>query len=209
MTGTVRVAKGTYTGFGQRLEIERGTLVFSGPVDNPAIDIEAYRRYLPVEAGVAISGTARTPQLKLVSRPDVPDPDKLSWLVLGTGADTARGTGGSSAALQTAAAVLLASGDPNGTAPSLARTFGLDVLSVRTGQGGSLGSAGSSASSAQDSIVTLGKRITDRLFLSYEQSLRGLQNLVRLQYELTERLSVRASGGTTNAVDMIWSYRYD
>jgi translocation and assembly module TamB len=209
MTGTVRVAKGTYTGFGQRLEIERGTLVFSGPVDNPAIDIEAYRRYLPVEAGVAISGTARTPQLKLVSRPDVPDPDKLSWLVLGTGADTARGTGGSSAALQTAAAVLLASGDPNGTAPSLARTFGLDVLSVRTGQGGSIGSAGSSASSAQDSIVTLGKRLTDRLFLSYEQSLRGLQNLVRLQYELTERLSVRASGGTTNAVDMIWSYRYD
>ena len=209
MTGTVRVAKGTYTGFGQRLEIERGTLVFSGPVDNPAIDIEAYRRYLPVEAGVAISGTARTPQLKLVSRPDVPDPDKLSWLVLGTGADTARGTGGSSAALQTAAAVLLASGDPNGTAPSLARTFGLDVLSVRTGQGGSLGSAGSSASSAQDSIVTLGKRITDRLFLSYEQSLRGLQNLVRLQYELTERFSVRASGGTTNAVDVIWSYRYD
>jgi translocation and assembly module TamB len=209
VTGTVRVAKGTYTGFGQRLEIERGTLVFSGPVDNPAIDIEAYRRYLPVEAGVAISGTARTPQLKLVSRPDVPDADKLSWLVLGTGSDAARGAGGSSAALQTAAAVLLASGDPNGTAPSLARTFGLDVLSVRTGQGGSISDPGSAATSAQDSIVTLGKRLTDRLFLSYEQSLRGLQNLVRLQYELTERLSVRASAGTTNAVDMIWSYRYD
>ena len=209
MTGTVRVAKGTYTGFGQRLEIERGTLVFSGPVDNPAIDIEAYRRYLPVEAGVAITGTARTPDLKLVSRPDVPYEDKLSWLVLGTGADNARGAGAGSSALQTAAAVLLASGDPNASSPSLARAFGLDVLSVRTGQGGSISSAGSAASSAQDSIVTLGKRITDRLFLSYEQSLRGLQNLVRLQYELTERLSVRASGGTTNAVDMIWSYRYD
>jgi len=209
LTGTVRVAKGTYTAFGQRLEIERGTLVFSGPVDNPAIDIEAYRRYLPVEAGVAITGTARTPDLKLVSRPDVPYEDKLSWLVLGTGADSARGAGAGSSALQTAAAVLLASGDPNASSPSLARAFGLDVLSVRTGQGGSISSAGSAASSAQDSIVTLGKRITDRLFLSYEQSLRGLQNLVRLQYELTERFSVRASAGTTNAVDVIWSYRYD
>jgi translocation and assembly module TamB len=209
LTGTVRVAKGTYTAFGQRLEIERGTLVFSGPVDNPAIDIEAYRRYLPVEAGVAITGTARRPDLKLVSRPDVPYQDKLSWLVLGTGSDNVRGAGAGSSALQTAAAVLLASGDPNATSPSLARTFGLDVLSVRTGQGGSSSSAGSAASSAQDSIVTLGKRLTDRLFLSYEQSLRGLQNLVRLQYELTERFSVRASGGTTNAVDMIWSYRYD
>ena len=209
LTGTVRVAKGTYTAFGQRLEIERGTLVFSGPVDNPAIDIEAYRRYLPVEAGVAITGTARRPDLKLVSRPDVPYQDKLSWLVLGTGSDNVRGAGAGSSALQTAAAVLLASGDPNASSPSLARTFGLDVLSVRTGQGGSSSSAGSAASSAQDSIVTLGKRLTDRLFLSYEQSLRGLQNLVRLQYELTERFSVRASGGTTNAVDMIWSYRYD
>jgi translocation and assembly module TamB len=111
--------------------------------------------------------------------------------------------------MQTAAALLLSSGDPNASSPSLARTFGLDVLSIRTGQGGSISDPGSAASSAQDSIVTLGKRITDRLFLSYEQSLRGLQNLVRLQYELTERLSVRASGGTTNAVDMIWSYRYD
>ena len=38
LTGTVRIVQGTWTGFGQKLEIERGTLVFSGPVDNPALD---------------------------------------------------------------------------------------------------------------------------------------------------------------------------
>ena len=208
LTGTVRIVQGTYTGFGQKLEIERGTLVFSGPVDNPAIDVVAYRRYLPVEAGVALTGTARTPRLALVSRPDVPDPDKLSWLVLGTSSDTAR-SGGQSAALQTAAATLLAAADPNASGPGIASTFGLDVLSIRTSQAGTSGESASAGGSAQDSVVTLGKRLTERLFISYEQSLRGLQNLVRLQYEITERLSVRARAGTQNGVDLLWTYRYD
>jgi translocation and assembly module TamB len=208
MTGTVRIVEGTYTGFGQRLEIEKGTLVFSGPVDNPAIDIVAYRRYLPVEAGVALTGTARNPRLALVSKPDVPEQDKLSWLVLGVGADTAR-SGGQSAALQTAAATLLATADPAFAGPGIASTFGLDVLSIRTGQVGSSGDSGSTAASAQDSIVTLGKRLSQRLFVSYEQSLRGLQNLLRLQYEVTDRLQLRTKVGTENAVDLLWTYRYD
>lgn len=206
LNGTVSIAQGSYTGFGQNLEIERGKLVFSGPVDNPAIDIVAYRRFLPVEAGVAISGTARFPRLTLVSKPDVPEPDKLSWLVLGMSAESSRG--GQAAALQ-AAAVLFASGDPRAAAaPSLASTIGLDVLSVRTGAS-SLTGSGSASASVQDSVVTLGKRVSERLFLSYEQSLRGLQNLLRLQYEISERLSIRGRVGTENAIDLVWTKRYD
>jgi translocation and assembly module TamB len=208
LNGTVRVAQGTYTGFGQKLEIERGVLVFSGPVDNPSIDLVAYRRYLPVEAGVSLTGTARVPKLTLVSKPDVPEPDKLSWLVLGTGSDSAR-SGGQNSALQAAAATILAAADPSAAGPGIASTFGLDVLSVRTSQVGSTGESGSAATSAQDSVVTIGKRLTDRLFVSYEQSLRGLQNLLRLQYEITERLSVRTKAGTQNAIDLLWTYRYD
>ena len=99
--------------------------------------------------------------------------------------------------------------DPWAAAEFYATTFGLDVLSIRTAQAGSTGDSGSAASSAQDSIVTLGKRLTDRLFVSYEQSLRGLQNLLRLQYEISERLSVRARVGTQNALDLLWQYRYE
>lgn len=210
LAGTVRIVEGSYTAFGRKLEIERGTLVFSGPVDNPAVDIAAYRRYLPVEAGVQLTGTARAPQLALVSKPDVPEADKLSWLVLGSAADASR-SGAENAAMQAAAATLLSRGDPNVVTPSLAESVGLDVLSIRTGQVGASGEgAGASATaSAQDSVVTLGKRLTQRLFVSYEQSLRGLQNLVRLQYEITERLSVRARAGTSNGLDLLWTLRYD
>jgi translocation and assembly module TamB len=204
LDGTVRIVQGMYTGFGQKLEIERGTLVFSGAVDNPAIDVVAYRRYLPVEAGVAITGTAQVPKLTLVSKPDVPEQDKLSWLVLGVPADSA----GSQGAALGAAAALIASSDPRAPSFNVASTVGLDVLSIRSGQTGGLGSS-SAASLAQDSIVTLGKRLTDRLFVSYEQSLRGLQNLFRLQYEITERFSIRARVGTSNAIDLLWTKRYD
>ena len=127
----------------------------------------------------------------------------------GTGSDTAR-SGQQNAALQAAAAAILAGADPSAASgPNLAQTFGLDVLSVRTGQVGGTGESGSAASSAQDSIVTLGKRLSERLFVSYEQSVRGLQNLLRLQYEITERLSVRTKVGTENSVDLLWTYRYD
>jgi len=208
LEGKVRVVKGGYNAFGRSLEIERGTLVFSGPVDNPAIDIVAYRRFLPVEAGVALTGTARVPAIALVSRPDVPELDKLSWLVMGTAADTSR-SGQQAVALQAAAATLMARGGMPSAGPGFAASIGLDVLSVRTGQVGTSGEAGGTGASAQDSIVTLGKRLSNRLFVSYEQSLRGLQNLVRLQYEITERLSARAKMGTANGIDVIWTWRYD
>ena len=209
LNGTVRVVQGTYVGFGQTLQIERGALVFSGPVDNPAIDIVAYRRFLPVEAGVAVTGTANTPRLELVSRPDVPEADKLSWLVLGIGSETAR-TSGETAALQAAAATVLATGDsPFARGGGIAGTFGLDVLSIRTEQLGAASGQDVANASPQDSIVTLGKRLSDRLFVSYEQSLRGVQNLLRLQYEITDRLSVRVKSGTDSSIDLTWTFRYD
>lgn len=163
----------------------------------------------PVEAGVALTGTARTPRVALVSNPDVPEQEKLSWLVLGVGADTSR-TGQQNAALSAAAATLLSSADPRlAQVPSIASTIGLDVVLVRTGQVGSSADSGSTQANAQDSIVTLGKRLTNRLFVSYEQSLRGLQNLLRLQYEISESLQLRLRTGTQNAVDLLWTHRYD
>ena len=40
---------------------------------------------MPVEAGVEVLGTVARPKVRLVSTPDVPDSEKLAWLVLGRG----------------------------------------------------------------------------------------------------------------------------
>ncbi len=42
-TGTLRLA-GTYDAYGQRLELERGQLLFSGPMDDPGLDVRAVRK---------------------------------------------------------------------------------------------------------------------------------------------------------------------
>ena len=39
--GTIRAVAGTYYVFGQRLDIDRGRLIFDGPADNPALDVVA------------------------------------------------------------------------------------------------------------------------------------------------------------------------
>ncbi len=51
-------ADGTYAAYGQKLEIDRGAIAFTGAVENPRLDIEATRPNLDVRVGVAITGTA-------------------------------------------------------------------------------------------------------------------------------------------------------
>lgn len=206
MHGTVQVCCGIWRGFGRDLPIEQGTLRFTGDPEDPAIDIVAWRRHQPVAAGVRLTGTARHPVLTLLSWPEVPEPDKLSWLVLGKAFDTTRGE--QNAALQAAAALVMTSADRASPVRSLNSSFGLERLSIRTAPAGASDTFGAEGF-AQDSIVTLGRRLTERLFLSYEQSVRGLQNLVRLQYQITQNLALRLRAGSQTGIDLNWTRRED
>lgn len=195
LTGSVAVVRGSYAAYGQRLDIERGILTFQGPVDNPGLDILALRRNQPVEAGVAITGTAQAPRARLVSRPEVPDGDKLSWLVLGRGGDDlARGD---IDVLSAAAGALLAAGESVALQARLAQATGLDEIGLRGG--GAL----------EQTVVTLGKRLSTRAYLGYEQGVTGLGGLVKLDYRLTRRWSLQARSGRENSVDLFYTFRFD
>jgi translocation and assembly module TamB len=218
VVGTVNVVNGTYVAYGQRLEIDRGRLVFNGPFDNPTLDIVALRKNQSVEAGVALSGSALNPRLRLVSIPDRPDSEKLSWLVLGAGIENNRDNA-QNAALQAATATFL--GEGGSVSNSVAKTLGLDVLSLRATQTAGPTSAplttpgltsaitNPSVAAAQQNVVTLGKRLSSRLYISYEQGLRGVWNLLRIQYDISNRLSLRAQTGSESAVDLLLFYPFD
>ncbi len=225
--GTVRVVEGKYRAYGQELQITRGRVIFNGALDNPVLDIVALRRDQPVEAGVALAGTVLSPQVRLTSEPDVPDAEKLSWLVLGVPLEGAQ-SGAQGAALQAAAATLLGRND-GGLSGGLADTLGLDVLTVRSASPGAEGSfapagfGGSSVvpgqvgggassvpgASTSANVVAVGKRIGSRLFLTYEQGLRGAWNLLKIQYDITRRLSLRAQTGSESALDLLYRYPFD
>ena len=218
-TGTVRIRDGTYTAYGQKLEISRGRVIFNGPLDNPVLDITAMRRGPAVEAGVAVTGTVLSPRVRLVSEPEVPDAQKLSWLVLGVGPEDAR-SGGQVAALQAAAATLFG-GDGGGLVSGIQESLGLDVLTIRNAAAsgfdanfgasfpGQAGTGSTPTTGATQDVIAIGKRLGTRMLVTYEQGLRGIWSLLRFQYDITRRLSVRAQTGTDTAVDLLYFYAFD
>ena len=185
--GAIETANGTYRAFGQKLDIERGRLLFDGPIDNPALDILALRKNLQVEAGVEVTGTARAPQVRLTSRPPVPDAEKLSWLVLGRASPDA--SSGDLALLQAAAAQLVTSDQAVPLHRRIIQDIGLDDISVRGASGGA----------ASGQVVAFGKRVSDRLYIEYEQGITVAANLVRLTFALTRTLSLNAQTSQTTS----------
>ena len=219
--GLVKIVDGSYKAYSQDLQISDGEVRFNGPLDNPSLNIDAVRPNLPVTVGVGIRGTALSPRIELFSDPSsMSDAEKLSWLVLGVPIDNAQ-AGAQSLALKEAAARLLGSGD--GSGGSFSDKIGLDSLGfgyasdTSQTQGvrdsgaptGLPGAGGQTADTTYQEVVTLGKKLSDKLSVSYEQGVRGLWNLLRIQYELSSRLSLRAQTGSENAVDLLYFWSFD
>ena len=194
VNGTLRAVDGTYQAYGQKLEIDRAELTFTGPVENPRLNIEATRPNLDVRVGVAVTGTALNPRVRLFSEPELSEIDKLSWLVLGRASET---SGGADTALLQQAALALLSGEGPGVTDRLIKSIGLDEVSVRQNQG-----------TAKDTIVTLGKQISKRWYVGYERGLESTVGTWQLIYRVAQQITVRASAGADNAVDVIWTWRW-
>ena len=196
VTGEVRTDQGRYRAWGQMLDVETGLIRFNGPYDNPSLDILALRPNISVRAGVQVTGSAKAPRVKLYSDPELPDAEKLSWVVLGR---SAAGGGAEAAVLQQAALALLGRKGGSGTA-NVASRFGLDEIGVK-GPG-----AGEDATAA---ALTFGKRLSKDLYITYERSLSGTLGTLYIFYDLSRRLTLRGQTGEKSAVDLIYTLKYD
>jgi len=194
-SGTINAVQGTYAAYGQRLAIERGAISFNGAIDNPRLDVLALRPNLDIQVGVAITGSANTPRIALYSEPDLPDNEKLSWLVLGRAPE---GLPGSDTALLQAAAMALLAGKGDGPASQLLGLNPLDTLSVRQSDG-----------AVRDTVVNVGKQLSQRWYIGYQRSLTATAGNWQLIYRLGQRITVRMQAGIDNAIDFIWSWRWE
>ena len=193
LEGTIRAVDGEYRAFGQRLDIERGVLRFTGAIDNPSLDILAVRPRLDQKVGVLVTGSAQAPFVRLYSEPQLSDAEALSWLVTGKAAATG---GAESALLQQAALALLNSRRGGTNSGGIAGRFGLDELSVRN-------------DSTEGAVVTLGKRFARDFYASYESSLGGAMGTLNIFYDISRRLTLRARAGERTAVDLIYTFSFD
>jgi translocation and assembly module TamB len=194
LNGTIDAGGGTYAAYGQKLSIDRGQLVFTGASENPRLEIEATRPNIDVRVGVAVRGTALAPRVRLFSEPELPEVDKLSWLVLGRPSD---GLGSTETALLQRTALALLAGEGDGVSGQLLQAIGLDELSVRQTDG-----------EVRETVISLGKQLSRRWYVGYERGLNATTGTWQLVYRLAQRLTLRAQSGVDNSLDAIFTWRW-
>ena len=188
--GEIRADQGVYLVQGSKLEITRGRLIFKGPPDNPGLDILAYRTIRgrqrledwvdEVKAGVVVTGTVRSPLVRLYSQPTMTESDIMSYILFGT--PMGKGTDRTDLAILGKAARALV-GEKAET--GLFSRLDLDALDIQSGGG-----------DVSRSIVTVGKYLDPRLYLGLGGSLFSNTYQVILRYALTPRLELETKGGT-------------
>lgn len=192
-TGRIETQGGRYKAYGQVLDLESGEIRFTGSLDNPRLDLLAIKPDIEHRVGVSVTGSAQAPRVRLYAEPELPDNDKLAWLLLGR--DPAEVSGKDAALLQRAALALL-SGEGSNPAAELLDKLGLTEFSVSQGEDAS-------------TVLRLGAQLSRRWSVGYERSLNATTGSWQLVYRLGQRFRLRAQSGLDSAVDLLWLWRFD
>ena len=178
--GSLTLIEGRLDFSGRRFEIEEGVMQFDRLVANdPLIRIVAAVQTDGVVARIKIAGRASSPQISLESTPALPTEDIVARMLFGKPASEL------SAIESLQAAQALANlgaigpfGGGEGVAGSARRAIGLDLLSIDL-------EADTGASS-----LTVGKYLTDDIFVSAKQDARGQNGAIRVEFEVTNSISL-------------------
>lgn len=195
--GALNVVDGTYEAYGQVLEIERGRLIFDGPVDNPGLDVRVIRDIAgdDITVGIALRGTAQNPESELFSTPPQTQTDTLSYLLTGQSVSSV-GSGDTAMLTQAVAGLGIKGGE--GLAQQLGGELGLDEVGINT-KGGDY----------KSSELTLGKRIGSKLYIKYIVGLFDSLQKVAVTYQINKRLQLNAKTGVQQEVDLKYKFNTD
>jgi translocation and assembly module TamB len=191
--GAIESVGGTYAAYGQKLELEHGVITFSGPPDNPWLDISAVRPNMDIRVGVLVSGPLQGLRVRLFSDPEMGETDKLSWLVLGRASD---GLGRNDTAVLQRAAVALLAGEGEAPTDAFMKRLGIDELSFKQSDG-----------DVRETVVSLGKQLSRRWYVGYERGVNATTGTWQLIYRAAQRFTLRAQSGFENSLDLIWTWR--
>ncbi|WP_428265366.1 translocation/assembly module TamB domain-containing protein [Haliangium sp.] len=211
ITGAVAANSGVLDLIGRRYEVERAVASFDATPDavpDPRLDVLLSHEFPTLTLFIQVQGTASKPELILRADPDIYEEGQLLAFVLGAepGAAEAAGPGGSLEDRAKNQAVGVASSLLVGQVQSLFEdVLPVDVLKVE------LGDESTSAES-----LTVGKWLTDNLFLSYshrfEAGVDENPGQVAIEYRFWKRWLLEAFYGVGGApeagLDLLWIKRF-
>ena len=189
--GELSVVDGRYEAYGQKLEINKGELLFeASPLDDPGLDIEARRKIDTVTVGLNVRGTLQAPRLSFFSDPTMPQTQIVTYLLTGKGTDSM--TSSDTATVASARDTLTMQGGGL-LASQIGRRLGLEEVGVES----SLGSDGNA-----NTALVLGKFLSPRLFISYGISLTESINTLKLRYTISDKWVFRTEAGENQSADL-------
>jgi translocation and assembly module TamB len=194
--GVVKLEEGEFAAFGQKLEIERGSLMFAGDVADPGLDVRASREISyegrDITVGVLLSGTLSRILTRVFSEPAMGEMDALSYLTTGRPLSAA-GAGDQYSVASTAVSLGLNGALP--VAQKLGSAIKVDEIALDTTATGS-------------TAVVVGERLGDDLYIRYSYGVFDNLGTVRVTYKIGRRLSIEASSGEEQALDLIYSVNW-
>ncbi len=193
LEGTVVLVDGVFEAYGQRLTIEEGTLTFTGPTDNPIVDVRATRTIesfdSTIVAGLHLTGRAREISSTVYSEPSMSEADALSYLMIGR--PLAEATASEGGELSDAA-VRLGLRQAARITQQIGQSLGLDELTI-IGDGGDA------------TALVAGKQFNDRLYARYAYGVFSRLGMIMIRYRLSESLSLEAGAGETQSIDVLYT----
>lgn len=191
--GRIELVGGIFSAYGQKLTIETGTLTFTGPLDDPIVDVRAVRIIESfdetVTAGIQLRGRANNLTSTIFSDPAMGEADALSYLVIGRPlAQATEAEGGN----LSGAAIGLGLKQATRITEQIGQTIGLDQLSL-TGDGG------------DNTALIAGKQISPELYARYVYNVFSRLGTLLVQFKLSQHLTLEASAGETQSIDVLYS----
>ena len=191
--GRVTLVDGKFAAYGQKLTIREGTLTFTGPLDDPLVDVKAVRVIDTfdgqVTAGIYLRGRAQNLTSTVFSEPSMADADALSYLVIGRPLSQATQSEGGELS---GAAVALGLRQATRLTEQIGQTIGLDQLSL-TGDGG------------DTTALVAGKQINPRLYARYAYGVFSRLGTLIMRYKLSQKLTLEAGAGENQSIDVLYT----
>ncbi len=190
--GNLNLQGGELFVFRQHLQVRRGTIAFSGPPDNPELNISAERsiRAEGITVGARVSGALEQPELEVYSDPVMSQGEAMSYLARGRGLDAGAGGDGTALALSLGADIVNRSGIVEG----------LNRLPLISNI--AFGASGDE----DDTAATVSGYIGNRIYVSYGIGIYEPINVLTARLYLQSRLWLEVVSRLENSMDIYYSF---
>lgn len=176
--------------------MRKGQILFSGPADQPFLNLEAIRNpdntANGVIAGVRVTGLADRPKVEIFSDPAMSQENALSYLLRGEGLDS----GDADSSQMTSMLISLGVAQSGQLVGKIGETFGISDLALDTQGVGD-----------KSQVVVSGK-ITNDLQVKYGVGIFDSLATLTLRYRLMPRLYLEAVSGVNQAIDLLYQFEF-